>query len=137
MTRIFVGRMGGPLESAERQQAMANWIFARKALPPMRAATDPAALRGKALFESASVGCQQCHEGSKFTTADNQDVGTGGEFQTPSLLGVAYRAPFLHTGCAPTLLDRFDPTCGGDAHGNTEQLNSEELADLIAYLETL
>jgi hypothetical protein len=65
-------------------------------------------------------------------------VGTGGRVQVPSLVGVAFRGPFMHTGCANTLADRFDPRCGGgDAHGRTSQLNPGELRDLVSYLQTL
>ena len=65
-------------------------------------------------------------------------VGTGGPIKVPSLVGVGARAPYLHTGCAPTLRDRFTGSCdGGDSHGHTSQLSETELADLIAYLESL
>jgi hypothetical protein len=50
---------------------------------------------------------------------------------------VRWRAPYLHDGCAATLADRFGACGGGDRHGATSTLSSAELADLIAYLETL
>jgi len=56
--------------------------------------------------------------------------------QVPSLRNVAWRAPFLHTGCAPTLADRFG-SCGGTNHGNTAQLTAANVSDLVAYLESL
>ena len=66
------------------------------------------------------------------------DVGTGGPFQVPSLRGVAWRAPFMHTGCAATLADRFAGACGGgDKHGVTSTLTASQIGDLTAYLETL
>jgi hypothetical protein len=43
----------------------------------------------------------------------------------------------MHTGCAATLAGRFDPSCGGNAHGNTSQLSPDQVSDLIAFLETL
>jgi hypothetical protein len=56
----------------------------------------------------------------------------------PSLVGIGYRAPFIHDGCAATLRDRFDPKCGGgDLHGKTSGLTEEQIGDLVAYLETL
>jgi hypothetical protein len=64
-------------------------------------------------------------------------VGTAGIFQVPSLIGVAARAPYLHDGCAPTLLDRFGPCGGGDRHGFTSNLSQGDLGDLVAYLESL
>lgn len=57
--------------------------------------------------------------------------------QTPSLLGVSARPPYLHDGCAPTLADRFGPCGGGDQHGKTSALGAADLDALIAYLETL
>jgi hypothetical protein len=64
----------------------------------------------------------------------------------PSLVGVSWRAPYLHTGCAATLTDRFnlgliDPLsgepCVGTMHGNTANLTATQVQDLVAYLETL
>jgi hypothetical protein len=66
------------------------------------------------------------------------DVGTGLTLQVPSLVGVSYRLPVMHDGCAKTLADRFDPACGGgDRHGRTSQLSDPQVGDLIAYLQSL
>jgi hypothetical protein len=66
-------------------------------------------------------------------------VGTGRAYQVSSLLGVSWRAPFMHDGCATTLSERFaSPSCsGGDKHGSTSALAASELDDLVAYLESL
>ncbi|HKO95150.1 MAG TPA: cytochrome-c peroxidase, partial [Polyangiaceae bacterium] len=67
-----------------------------------------------------------------------RDVGTGGSFQVPGLLGLALRPPYMHSGCAKTLLERFQPECGGgDAHGKTSQLSEAQKLDLVAYLSSL
>jgi hypothetical protein len=66
------------------------------------------------------------------------DVGTGKALQVPTLRGLRWRPPFMHDGCARTLADRFDPRCGGaDRHGLTSRLTAEEIADLVAYMDTL
>ena len=57
--------------------------------------------------------------------------------KVPSLVGVGGRAPYMHDGCAATLRDRFGACGGGDNHGHTSQLSDAELADLIAYLDSL
>ncbi|MDD9942304.1 MAG: hypothetical protein OXU20_14755 [Myxococcales bacterium] len=58
--------------------------------------------------------------------------------QAPLLRGVGYRAPFMHTGCAETLWERFDHTCGGgDQHGNTSELTPQNIDDLVTYLRSL
>lgn len=136
MTDVFQGRMGGPEESPERQAALQEWIFALGPRPGPRV-PDEASARGQAIFESREAGCQTCHAGARFSNNGAADVGTGGLMQVPSLLGLANRPPFLHTGCAQTLADRFDPACGGDAHGDITSLSDAEVDDLIAYLETL
>jgi hypothetical protein len=64
-------------------------------------------------------------------------VGTGEPFRVPSLVGVRWRAPYLHDGRAPTLRDRFGPNCGGDLHGHTSQLTQSQINDLVTYLDTL
>jgi len=93
-------------------------------------------VRGRALFESAQVGCASCHSGPRLTSAATVDVGTGGSFQVPSLVGVSTRAPFMHNGCASSLRDRFD-SCGGSKHGQTSQLTELDIGDLVSYLQTL
>lgn len=141
MDEVFVGRMGGVKESPERLAALENWMFSIQPAPARRAATDELAIRGQALFASEAVGCATCHNGTAFTNNLSYDVGTsvnGELFQVPSLIGISYRSPLMHTGCAATLRDRFDPACGGgDLHGVTGNLLPEDLDALVAYLETL
>jgi len=137
MNEVFVGRMGAAPQSERRLNALSSWIFQQRPPAPLRNPQDEAALRGKALFESTEVGCTACHSGEKLTNNDNVDVGTGLALQVPSLIGIGHRAPFMHTGCAATLHDRFDPNCGGDQHGQTAQLDPAQIDDLVAYLESL
>ena len=70
-------------------------------------------------------------------SGESADIGKGAPTQVPSLLGVGVRAPFMHDGCANTLLDRFDPACGGSKHGEISDLDAARRADLVAYLESL
>lgn len=139
MNSVFVGRMSGGTPNNQQINAMESWLD--KLRPPARSAPlDPVAVdRGRAIFGNAAVGCASCHSGSKLTNNISVDVGTGKEFQVPSLVGLADRAPYMHDGCAPTLLDRFtDESCGGgDRHGVTSHLTSQELDDLVAFLKTL
>lgn len=137
-SEVFLKRMGGPLRPASAGDIddMARWLDKQPAFP--RAAADPDAVsRGRAIFQDAAVGCASCHAGAKLTSNQPADVGTGGRFQVPTLLGIAHRAPFMHTGCAATLRDRFDACGGGDRHGKTSHLGEAELRDLVTYLETL
>jgi cytochrome c peroxidase len=140
MEAVLVGRMGGVHQSDARRDALQRWLFSLRPPTPAVDPGDPSAERGKALFDSGALGCSGCHHGAKFTDNQSYDVGSGrpGErLQVPSLRGVGYRAPFIHTGCAATLRERFDPSCGGARHGNTAQLDAAQLDDLIAYLRSL
>lgn len=135
MHEVFTGRMGGAELTPAYRDVFSDWLLTLT--PPPSRATSDASERGRVLFSSAEVGCADCHAGPALTNNDTVDVGTGAALQVPSLLGIGLRAPFMHDGCAPTLADRFDPACGGDRHGDVTHLSAEEIADLVAYLETL
>jgi hypothetical protein len=133
---VFESRMGSARPNHLQLAAFGKWIDTVPAVIP--AVTDSAVVeRGRALFESPEAGCATCHSGTQLTNNQTVDVGTGGFFQVPSLLGVGSRAPFMHTGCAPTLRDRFGACGGGDLHGTTSSLNVAQIDDLVAYLESL
>ncbi|MFO0547044.1 MAG: cytochrome-c peroxidase [Polyangiaceae bacterium] len=138
MKIVFEHRMGGLSEPQERVDALETWL---ENIQPNHVGglVDTAAVeRGRALFQSEQVGCSKCHSGPMLTNNLTMDVGTGRAFQVPSLIGVGVRAPFMHDGCATTLMDKFDPTCGGDErHGNTADLTSAQQADLVSYMNTL
>ncbi|MES1205493.1 MAG: cytochrome c [Pseudomonadota bacterium] len=136
---VFVGRMSGPELTAEQAATTLRWINTIPSRPALRPPGDLQVQRGKALFESATVACSSCHTGAQFTNNKTVAVGTAAAFQVPSLRGLAWRSPFMHDGCAPTVASRFgNKLCdGGDAHGKTSQLTSDEINDLVAYLESL
>lgn len=132
---VFEGRMSGPHLLGDKVAALASWVEAIPAPPQMTDIDAASAARGKAIFEG-SARCASCHSGEKRTNNATLDIGTGGMFQVPPLVGLAWRAPFLHSGCAATLEERFSK-CATPKHGSTAQLTTGGLADLIAYLSTL
>ncbi|HMI83425.1 MAG TPA: cytochrome c [Polyangiaceae bacterium] len=134
---VFGSRMSGPRVSFEHTNSLKNWIDKIPRMQGPAADDASAAERGRTLFNDAVVGCATCHSGARFTNNQTMAVNTGGSFQVPSLLGLAWRAPYMHEGCAATLSDRFGACGGGDAHGRTSQLTAEQRTDLVAYLETL
>lgn len=138
MDQVFAQRMGGSEVTRSQHLSLGPWLD-RIPAPQPPSPVDTAAIdRGRDLFQSAEVGCGTCHAGPLFTNHALVDVGTGGTFKVPSLLGVGARLPLLHDGCAATLADRFSPTCGGgDQHGHTSQLTPAQLADLVAYLNSI
>jgi cytochrome c peroxidase len=131
---VFVERMSGPELEAAQTNSLQRWVFAIPA-PARPAALTEAAQRGKTQFEAR--GCAGCHSGAMLTNNQTVDVGTGGPFQVPSLVGVASHAPFLHDGCAKTLEARFVDCGGGARHGNVAGMSDAERADLVRYLEAL
>lgn len=138
MREVFTGRMGGTALKPVEVEAIGRWLDAQPALPKSAPRDPQAVARGKTLFEDAALRCASCHSGPHRTSNQTSDVGTGLALQVPSLIDVAWRAPYLHNGCGKTLRDRFDPLCGGgDSHGKTSHLTSGQLDDLVTFLETL
>jgi cytochrome c553 len=131
---VYTNRMSGRELAADQLAALKGWL---EQLPaPKRSPVDPAAqARGQALFNGKAV-CSTCHSGPSFTNNATVDVGTGAPLQVPPLVGLGARAPFMHAGCAATLMDRFT-TCATSAHGSTSNLTAAETGDLITFLNSL
>ena len=129
---------GDPLSIADITD-LERFVEAIPALPPPHADAAPRD-RGRAIFESAEAACQTCHSGSAYTSGATVDIGTrGGAFQVAVLLGVGYRAPYMHDGCARALREvvRGDDACRGSAHGRTSHLSDGDIDDLVTYLRSL
>ncbi len=140
MGEVFVNRMGGTPQGPRRARLIARWMDSVPTIARPEPVDMAAIERGKALYNDEKVGCGSCHNGAKLTNNEFANVGTGKAFQVPTLMGIADRAPFMHDGCAPTLRDRFTGTAactGGDKHGVISNLTTEQVDDLVAYLETL
>jgi hypothetical protein len=133
---VYTVRMNGTALDRGQLDALEGWVQAIPA-PPAPSWIDPAsARRGQAIFRRADVGCSTCHSGPKLTDNRTVDVGTGGTFQVPPLVGVGWRTPLLHDGCAASIKDRFGK-CGTPAHGSIGGLSKVDLLDLEFYLDSL
>jgi hypothetical protein len=138
---VYTLRMAGASLPPDQMGALTGWVQTVPA-PPAPSWVDPkAASLGKAIFESPQAQCSTCHAGGKLTNNQTVDVGTGGSFQVPPLIGVGWRTPLLHDGRAATIADRFSTTGATPGatkgHGNTSQLSPDDIANLSAFLETL
>ncbi|CAN5659201.1 hypothetical protein BH09MYX1_BH09MYX1_64860 [soil metagenome] len=133
-TDVMRERMRGPVLDAAQSEAFARWL--ERLPPPMR--TPPsdvsAATRGQELFLGAGK-CTNCHGASGIPSEGSFDIGKDDPMQAPSLTGVRFRAPYMHDGCASALEQRFEPQCGGYAHGGA--LSGPQIADVLVYLKTL
>lgn len=134
---VFAQRMSGGALTGAQKAALGPWLDRVPAPQPVPGDAEAIA-RGKAIYDDPAVGCLSCHNGPLLTNNLRSNVGSGGAFKVPSLLGIAARAPFLHDGCAETLMDRFGPCdAGAGVHGDTSRLSTEQLSDLVQYLESL
>jgi CxxC motif-containing protein (DUF1111 family) len=135
VTEVYNSRMSGPPLAGDQETALLTWIDSIPTLPHSPPVDASAVTRGATLF--TSQGCTACHNGPELTNNQTVDVGTGGNFQVARLLGVGWRAPFLHDGRAATLTDRFGSGGGGDSHGMTSTLTASQVSDLVAYLNSI
>jgi DNA-binding beta-propeller fold protein YncE len=116
-----------------------------ESLPPPPAAAppgdDPKVRRGAEIFASKSAGCADCHSGPRLTDGKMHDVKTktrtdrNAEFNTPSLLFLKSRAPYLHDGRYRTLDELLAGLDG--SMGHVKHLSNEDMDALEAYLLTL
>ncbi len=137
VTAVMVTRMAlAQTPSAEQIAALGAFLEQLPNLPPADGLDAAAVQRGEAVFRRSDVACASCHSGPQYTNNLLADVGTGGSFVTPTLLGVGLRPALFHDGCAKSVVQRFG-VCGGTAHGKPELLSTDERADLIAFLRSL
>jgi DNA-binding beta-propeller fold protein YncE len=133
---VYTQRMSGAFLEKTQLATLENWV---QAIPAPKAPSwlDASSVqRGAAIFASTDAGCSTCHSGAKLTNNQSLDVGTGGAFQVPPLVGVGWRTPLLHDGCAHTILDRFGK-CSTQGHGSLGGLTPANITDLASYLESL
>ncbi|MCA9617924.1 MAG: c-type cytochrome, partial [Myxococcales bacterium] len=129
--------------------ARALAAFVLRGLPPperSKAPLSPIAERGRALFESDAVGCKSCHP-----LVEDKNLGTTSlhfpptraghasemaePFRIPSLRFVGGTPPYFHDGSATTLAALVAMT--KNHMGRTAQLEDDDRAALVAFLETL
>lgn len=135
MSLVFVERMGGEAPGPGDVEALERWVDTLPDPPRPLERDRDAARRGRALFRDPEIGCARCHSGARGTDGRSHDVGTGGAFQTPPLVGLAERLPLFHDGCAETLEARF-AECHTPGHGRIEHLDDGQRADLVAHLRS-
>lgn len=125
-------------------QAIDAYLKSLKPVPSphlVKGKPSQAAVRGKAVFEKAQ--CGRCHSGRLYTNQKTYDVGTGlnrekdMEFDTPTLVELWRSAPYLHDGRANTLREVVTDFNQADKHGQTTDLNEQEIGELVAYLLSL
>ena len=141
---IIMNRMKGKEPTGDQLASLAAYLrsleFPRNPnLNPDGSAGDAApaaAKRGYKVFLKAS--CNACHVPPVFAKAENEDIGSGGGFNVPSLRGLATTAPYFHDGRYPTLRALIPAKLKYlEELGSTEKFTAGEIEDLLAYLNLL
>jgi cytochrome c peroxidase len=153
---VIVGEFGGDEPTPFMLDALVAYLLEFDFLPNAKVTGDgrlterasEAALRGEAIFKRPfekmdGKSCASCHMPSaNFLDRRAHDIGSGkggyvgaraGAFDTPTLLGANFTAPYFHDGSLPThaaVVDWFDERYG-------LALSEAEKADLTAYLEAV
>ncbi len=129
--------MGGRDMTEEQAEKIAAFIdYSRPVDLPLAGSDDPAIERGREIFNRQDVGCADCHSGALFTDKLQYTMFGFDGVKTPSLLGVAATAPYLHDGSMPDLRTLLEAMRGG-AMGDTSSLSDAELDDLEAFLSSI
>ena len=145
--RSLVETMQGPEPTADDVAALSAYLASLPVPPSPHRHPDgglsAAAERGRAIFASDRAACSRCHAGNLLTTAEVFDVGLSraGDrfdgFNPPVLAGVGRKTLFLHDGREKSLRAVLAGRHGPDRVSGLPPLDDEELADLVAYLESL
>lgn len=147
MKKSLHDTMLGPPASDDDAASLLLYLTTMKAPPnPHRqkdGSLNPAAQRGKLVFESNKAACATCHNGPYFTDGRIHDVGLGSPrdryqgFNTPSLRGVYQKVKLLHDGRAESLTDVITGPHSPEKVAGTAPLSQEEVSDLVEYLKSL
>ena len=153
---VIVNEFAGAEPTPLMLDALVAYLFEFDWLPNPRlnrdgslaAGASPAARRGEQLFRQpfptmGAMACATCHDpAANFKDTRRHDIGTGNPssrgafdsaFETPTLLGVRFTAPYLHDGSLATLgevIDWFDQRF-------SLELTTLQKSDLLAYLEAI
>lgn len=137
---VIVREFSGPEPAPWLLDALVAYQREFAFLPGAASGADLAAIaKGRALFErpfpgNSGLSCAACHPADAlFTDRRPHDIGTGGLFDTPSLLNMMASAPYFHDGSAPDLaavVAHFDEYY---ALG----LSVTERRDMLAYLRSI
>lgn len=124
-----------------------EYLKALKPLPSphlVKGQLSEAARRGKAIFFDDRVGCARCHPEPLYTSLQDYDVKSRGQFDrtdkydTPTLIECWRTAPYMHDGRYTTMKDVFTVGKHGLRSGEAvRQLTDKEIDDLVEFVLSL
>jgi cytochrome c peroxidase len=144
-------RMGGGVVDAQMAGQLAAFMDVMPSPDNPYKREEPTAAQSRGAQAFLKAECNECHAGEALTNNKQANVGTfvvsgsnpDNDFvrtrglNTPSLLGLARSAPYLHDGSAMTLKERILQTRKSDTHGKTSRLSDAEIDDLVEFLRVL
>ncbi len=131
------GRMGGSgLRNAQAEKIAQFIDWTREADVPLANSESDAVVRGREVFHRAEVGCADCHNGAAWTDNEAYDLYGLEQVRTPSLVGIAATAPYLHNGTASSIRMVLDWS-RNQAMGDTSSLSESEMNDLEQFVLSL
>jgi cytochrome c peroxidase len=144
-------RMGGGVVDAQMAGQLAAFMDVMPSPDNPYKREEPTAAQSRGAQAFLKAECNECHAGEALTNNKQANVGTfvvsgsnpDNDFvrtrglNTPSLLGLARSAPYLHDGSAMTLKERILQTRTSDTHGKTSRLSDAEIDDLVEFLRVL
>lgn len=101
-----------------------------------RGATTEAVRLGEEIFNRPEVGCATCHTAPLYTNNKSYPMFGEVSVNTPSLIGVAATAPYIHDGSARSLRDVIELSRTG-VMGDTSSLTNDEMTALETFLRSL
>ena len=147
MRNVIVAEFAGPEPSSEILDALVAYVedidfVPNRRLAPGGALAGPmsdAEKRGELLFyrpfaHNPALSCATCHVPDQaFVDHRLHDIGSGGQFKTPTLRNANYNAPYFHDG-------RYDSYAQVVAYFSRTfylGLSAQDRQDLVAYLEAV
>lgn len=137
-----VGVLGGwTREVPDRADLLASYVEHQPRIATPRV---PAASLRTGFEVFVRAGCAACHQPGAFTDLSQvpstalfpeRDAATA--LDTPSLIDVGVTAPYLHDGRAPSIRAVLIDHNQSGRHGAADQLSSDELEALVAFVEAL
>ena len=136
---VMTRRMGGFVVEEQYAGALAGWLDKQPAMKLERASdADGQSRAARSCSSRQRSRARPATPARCSPTTRRSTWARAASSRCPRCAASRCTAPFMHDGCAQTLSDRFDAPCGGgDKHGKTSQLSKAQIADLVAYLETL
>ena len=147
MVESFTKSMQGTKPKADEVKALLAYLdtldYPRNPFRLADGSLTPAAQRGQNVFRSAKAACNTCHGGPELTDGKIHEVGLEERddayrgYNPPSLRGVYDKDPYLHDGRSKTLREALSGPHSAESVTGLGELSSQELDDLIAYLQSL